>query len=411
MLDVLNNFENYINLKRTEFNLLNKNNKLLKNNEVNKFNNIKYIMEEKLKSQAELKSNFIKNIYNYQNTSRNSQKLTFDKFKCEYEYQRYDMDVRLTDFLNIFYDLNEINYDYVFTNCGMSSLYATLCALDKLSYNLKYAGNIYVETERLIDDYIQIEKNKYNKNVLLIDTVCFSSLLNILKDIQLKQYDLFIVDTTLYLYDELKPIIEQLNSYNKPIILVKSHTKLDMLGNEWSKLGSICIINSDNEFAKKFMKEVRIALSFIGGFAYLEDLPLFFSNEKFKEVIYDRNKIIKNNTIYIYNKLKNKVNNCEIIKPYHNMFVLIKPNKFIDYKTLENDIHTFTNSTKLKDLVCYADSFGLDCFGINGYYENMSAETEVIRISPSDYPTEICDQIVEEIISWLNVYLGGGKNE
>ena len=88
MLDVLNNFENYINLKRTEFNLLNKNNKLLKNNEVNKFNNIKYIMEEKLKSQAELKSNFIKNIYNYQNTSRNSQKLTFDKFKCEYEYQR-----------------------------------------------------------------------------------------------------------------------------------------------------------------------------------------------------------------------------------------------------------------------------------------------------------------------------------
>lgn len=410
-LNISNTYENYIYRKKEEFELLHKEDILTKNNDVNQVNNIKYIMEQKLKKQAEIKADFIKNIYNYQNTSRNSQSLIFDNFKCEYEYQRYDIDIKQNEFLKVFYDLDDKNYDYVFTNCGMSSLFATFYALDKLSYNLNYVGNIYVETERLIDDYIQKEKNKNNKNALLIDTVCFTSLLDILKDVELNNYDLFIIDTTLYLYDDIKLIIEKLKTQNKPILLVKSHTKLDMIGNEWSKLGSICIINSNKEFMNIFMKEARIVLSFIGGFAYLEDIPLFFSNENYKKIIYDRNKIIKNNTMYIYDKLKNKVQNCEIIKPYHNLFVLIKPKKFIDYKTLENDIHTFTNNSILKGLICYADSFGLDCFGINGYYENMSATTEVIRISPSDYPIGICDQIIDEIISWLDIYLGGEENE
>ncbi len=96
------------------------------------------------------------------------------------------------------------------------------------------------------------------------------------------------------------------------------------------------------------------------------------------------------------------------------MFILIEPNKFIDYKKLECDIHSYTNNSKLKDIICYADSFGLDIFGFSGYYENMSAETEVIRISPSDYPNEICDLIFDDFSNWLEQYLnikGGEKDE
>ena len=44
----------------------------------------------------------------------------------------------------------------------------------------------------------------------------------------------------------------------------------------------------------------------------------------------------------------------------------------------------------------------------------MSAETEVIRISPSDYPNEICDLIFDDFSNWLEQYLnikGGEKDE
>ena len=403
MENKVNNYYNYTLRKKKELKLLGVS-KIKK--EYDNSEDVFNIINNKLKYQANLKAAFIKDTYNYQNTGRNSQELVFDGFKCSYEYQRYDIKIKQKNFLNLFYNLNDINYDYVFTNCGMSALFSTFYTLNKLSYKVYYASNIYVETERLIDDYIQRNEFKFEKYALFIDTVSFSYLLNVLEELDLDMYSIFVIDTTLYLAEELLPILKKLKLFNKPIILIKSHTKLDMLGIEWSKLGSVCLLCDNAEFQKKFFDELKIILSFIGGYAYCEDIPLFLSNLNYKSISYERNKIIKENTRYIYNKFMDSPSKYyDIIKPYHDLFLLIKPKKFIGYKQLEKDLHKFARKKDLKNLIYYADSFGLDCFGISGYYENMSADTEVIRISPSDYPIEICNFIIDEIIKWLDVYL------
>lgn len=402
-LEYKNNYDDYLKRKEEELHILNSNKIQYKDATID---NIKNIMDIKLRAQAKFKTCFLDKTYNCQNTSRNSQCYSFDRFNFEYEYQRYDMNIRIEKFIDTFYDLNVENYQYVFTNCGMSALFSTLYALNFFSYKIEYLRNIYVETERLIDYYLQKNtKNSYEKKALLLDSVSFVGLNKIIDSNNLEIYDLFIIDTTLYLSSENKIVINELRKFNKPIILIKSHTKMDMLGNEWATLGSICMIDADFTFKERLFKEIKIILSFIGGFAYQNSIPLYWFNDDFKKISNNRNLVIKQNTQYIYEKLKKDFKCLEIIKPEHNMFILIIPSKFIDYKTLENELHKYTNNSTLRGLINYADSFGLDCFGFSGYYENMAAETEVIRISPSDYSLDVCDLIYADFTKWLKKYL------
>ena len=398
---VQKNYNEYFKRKSKELNLLDS--QLILENQ-NVILNIIKVFNDKLKAQSKMKIKTLKKMYNYQNTSRNIQKYRDKKIRLRYNYQRYDIHINLNNYMNLFYGIDNINYKYVFTNCGVSSLHATIEALNKKLYRVYSKGNIYVETERLITDYLNNHHN-YKYKCLLLDTVSFKSLNNILENIEINKYDAFILDSTLYTKNEIQKIISQIIAKKKLLIVVRSHTKLDMLGCEWSNLGSICLISNDEKTLDDLYKEMRVILSFTGGFAYFNSIPQYWLNRKFKELSEARNAAIINNTEYIYRKLRMELKNIEIIKPDHNRFILIKPNRFIDYKRLEKDLHYYSEHSPLSGLINYADSFGLDSFGINGYYINMSSKTEVIRISPSDYPTEICDLIIDDFISWIKKYL------
>ena len=392
----------YFIIKQKELFLLESDNEIVINDK-NIINSIQQVYEKKLKSQARMKSKFINKMYNCQNTNRNNQRYHHEKLKIEYEYQRYDICIKQKDFIKTFYDINIDSYEYIFTNCGMSSIFSAFYALKKLGYDIDYLNNIYVETQRLLDDYIP--KLKGNKKCLFVDTLSYIPLNEVIKKINLNSYDIYIIDTTLYTSKEIKNIVNKFISQNKILILLKSHTKMDMLGCEWANVGSICVISNNKNILNILIKEIRIILSIIGGFAYPNSIPLYWSKKEFKKITIDRNETIKKNTMYVFEKLRKLLSKLEIIKPPHNMFIIIKPNKFIDYKELEASLHEYCENSKLSGLVNYADSFGLDCFGFNGYYENMAAETEVIRISPSDYPLEICDLIIEDFVNWLEKYL------
>ena len=89
-------------------------------------------------------------------------------------------------------------------------------------------------------------------------------------------------------------------------------------------------------------------------------------------------------------------------------------NDFYEDEALEDTLYDeevldklvdFIINSKYKNIVCYADSFGADYLGISGYYENMSADTEVIRISTGDLPTPLIKEVIEEFMQWLEVYL------
>ena len=106
----------------------------------------------------------------------------------------------------------------------MSALFSCFSSFRKNNYDIDRLSNIYVEIERMIDDYIQKENNSIGK-VLYIDSSSYEDLNEILKGKDLSNYSAFIFDTTDYLADGLSLTIKELSKYKKSIYLIRSHIK------------------------------------------------------------------------------------------------------------------------------------------------------------------------------------------
>lgn len=370
---------------------------------------IKGISKRKRYLQSKLIKQFLNKNYMIRNTNVNHKTLEEGNFKFSYDYQRYDIKITQKDYLDFFYSCKEKDYYYYFTNCGMSSLYAAFTAFKKHHFTIDRIGNVYVEIERMLDEYLIEEKENKGK-VLYIDSSSYIDLNELLKDKDLSVYQAFIFDTTDYLDDLCLPIINKLLEYNKIVCLVRSHIKLDMLGAEWNKLGSICVINpkniskEDKKLSNELKESINIVLSVIGGFAYPENIPLIWNNPKFKEVNTKRVELIKKNSKYLYDRLLEVFTEEEICYPFHQMFVLLRINHKLTLEEVDKEIDKYIKDCKYKGLINFADSFGLDYYALSNYWESMAAEYPDVRIIVPDYPEEINKLIVDDMIIWLKKF-------
>lgn len=370
---------------------------------------LKEIIKKKRNLQSKLTKQYLTKNYMVRNTNINHKVIEEGDFKFSYDYQRYDIKITQSDYLEFFYNCKEKDYYYYFTNCGMSALFATFSALKKHNFKIDRIGNVYVEIERMLDEYL-IEEKEVKGSVLYIDSSSYIDINELLKNKNLSIYSAFIFDTTDYLDDMCIPIINKLLEYGKIVCLVRSHIKLDMLGAEWNKLGSICVINpknisnNDKILSNKLKETINIVLSIIGGFAYPENMPLIWSNSKFKEINAKRIDIIKKNSQYLYDRLIEVFDKDEICYPFHKMFVLLRINHKLSLEKVDCEIDKYVKQCKYKGLVNFADSFGLDYYALSNYWESMASEYPDVRIIVPDYPEEINKLIIDDMIIWLKEF-------
>lgn len=370
---------------------------------------LKKIITKKRYLQSKMMQEYLKRNYMVRNTNINHKVTNEGNFKFSYDYQRYDVEISQSNYLKFFYNCDEKDYYYYFTNCGMSALYATFSSFQKKDYKINRLGNVYVEIERMLDDYL-LSSEKYIGDVLYIDSTSFISINSLLKNKDLSKYSAFIFDTTDYLDDMSLPVINELLKYNKMICLVRSHIKLDMLGAEWSKLGSVCVINpkkmseTDRILSEKIKQEINIILSIIGGFAYPENMPLIWNNKKFKLINKKRIEIIRKNSNYLYNKLLEVFDEKELCYPYHKMFILLRINHKLNFEEVDGEIDKYIESCKYKGLINFSDSFGLDYYALCNYWEGMKEKYPDIRVIVPDYPEDINRIIVDDLIIWLKEF-------
>lgn len=398
--------EEYINYLNEELSLFSKKHKKISDMDLKI---LRDIIKRKRILQSKMIQKYLNKNYMARNTNINHKDIEEGKFKFSYDYQRYDIEITQLNYLNFFYNCHEEDYYYYFTNCGMSALFVTFSSFKKHNYKIERLGNIYVEIERMLDDYILKEEDCLGK-VLYIDSSSYIDLNTLLKEKDLSDYSAFIFDTTDYLEDMSLPVINKLLEYNKMVCLVRSHLKLDMLGAEWNKLGSICVINpknisdKDRRVSNNIKETINIFLSVIGGFAYPENMPLIWNNEKFKEVNKKRIEIIKKNSQYLYDRLIEVFDKSEICYPFHKMFILLRINHKLNLDEVDDEIDKYIESSKYKGLINFSDSFGLDYYALSNYWEGMKEKYPDIRIIVPDYPEDINKKIIDDLIIWLKQF-------
>lgn len=334
-------------------------------------------------------------------TNKNNTKVLniFDnnKFLYEYSYKRYDSYINYPNFCNEFYKVKKTKKyksKVFFTNSGMSTITSLLLAINNILNDFSVIfpdEDIYFETYDFYNKYIN-KKNSYNNEIIYIDTISKKFDINKYKRIIDNSNDIFsvIIDTTCFVPEELNKLIENVIEKKKLCILVRSHTKLDMMGSEISSLGSLLYLIpnnvSDDYFnkIKKIMSESYYLLGKFGALCLPDKFPEFIFCDKFKAINIERVKRIEKNNYLLYLHLKENLNKGKIILPEHKKFVLyaIDNGCFSEeqYKTIEEKIKSFVMN---EEDIFYACSFGFDYIALDAYYD-INEKNYVIRISMND---------------------------
>lgn len=347
----------------------------------------KKIFNESICSKEEVR-NRLKKLYNRNLplTSKCDFVSAIDNATFTYNYQRYDSTLEYKDFEKNFYNIDKINSKTIFTNCGMSSIFAVLFSLfNSGKYNIIYEKDTYFETQKIIKE---LKLNK-GKKVFYLDTISNNFSLN--PNLKNK---IIIIDTTCYHSHSFKKMICQLLKNNNFLILVRSHVKLDMLGMEYSYLGSIvfCVPEKINnrkfKCYKKIIQNTMNCCGNIGLLANQDNIFPLLCNSELVELNKERITRIKNNNRYFYNcnkKLKN------LFLHSHELFltVILEEYKVGD---IINMIKKYAEDSN--GLFYYSASFGFDYIAMDTYFD-LNTNKNTIRISIGDVDKETLDKFID----------------
>ncbi|MBQ7140081.1 MAG: hypothetical protein IJO32_01100 [Bacilli bacterium] len=373
-----------------------------------------------LNDYIDFKRNIFINIqgkYNITVTNKNSVEyeniFTNNHISYKYSYTRYDSYINYSNFCNDFYKLEKNNHyksKVFFTNSGMSAITSLLLAINTVLDDFSFLlpdEDIYFETYDFYNKYIK-DKNNINKNILYIDTIA--------KKFDIKRYinlinnndNIFavVIDTTCFLPNELNKLISSVINKNLLCVLVRSHTKLDMMGSEISSLGSLVYLiprKTDNEkfqIIKRIISESYYLLGKFGALCLPDKFPEFIFDKKFKKINNQRIKQIENNNYKLYTFLKDNIKKGKIILPKHQKFILYVLNEKLDNECqsniIENSIKLFVNKN---EKLFYACSFGFDYIALDSYYD-INEKNYVMRISMNDDENNV--DIFNEIKEFIN---------
>ena len=334
------------------------------------------------------------------------------KISFRYSYARFDSYINYSDFLTDFYYINNKKYKtkLFFTNSGMSAITSLLMALKQICKDYQFLfpdKDVYFETYDFYNKYIK-ENTCGERKIVYIDTIAklfdadkYLNFLNVNNDIFA-----IIIDTTCFMPSDLKKFISNILEKNIFCILIRSHTKLDMLGAELSSLGSLLYLIpndiGDNEFEiiKKIIAESYYVLGKFGSLCLPENFPEIIFDKSFKKINEQRIKRIEKNNYSLFTYLKDSINRGRVILPAHKKFVLY----IIDNNISCNDQNEIIEK-KIKKLVnndCQlysACSFGFDYIALDSYYD-INEKNYVIRISMNDSIRD--ETILKKIKEFIN---------
>jgi hypothetical protein len=386
----MNNLKDYIARKNKEIAIINPGMKLSTNDlSMDTLCKLKNPQNEKQKT-----NNLFNDILP---TNTKQLRIRYKNISFTYNYLRYDSIIEIKDFFIQQYGNvdNTINKNF-FTNSGMSAIAALLIGLQTAGIrNVKSIKDIYFETNRLFNMLKIRQKRTFlsDKYVLWLDTISCNHNFN--RQLSKSNANIIVIDSTCFLGDELLPIISRIIRENKLCILVRSHTKLDMLGTEYSKLGSISFIipkilsTTQEALYTSIILNSAEAIGKIGAHVSIAEIPPFWQNKSFKKLSSARFNIIKKNNERFHKCCEQFGVKC--ILPEHKLFVLFDVDEFKYNKFKENIL-----KTKSAQYISFFGSFGFD-FVIADKYVDLNTNKTMLRMAISDYPTKIIEQISQDV--------------
>jgi hypothetical protein len=221
--------------------------------------------------------------------------------------------------------------------------------------------------------------------------------------------DLIIFDTTCFSSGSgrIRRVLSWARRCEIPIVLVRSHTKLDSLGLEYGRLGSalfVCdrsLAAAKQEWLKDLAREMRDAVRLFGGAALPAHFPPCVGTTAYRVLADKRSAAILRNSRrmarYFASALPGSAGELHFV---HGLYVTLAPKRLLDEKqTKQMAADLCDDLTKAGLPLRHAGSFGFD-FGAAEWFRDAVRNRYMVRIAVPDLPTPLWDQVTRAVVQW-----------
>lgn len=325
-----------------------------------------------------------------------------------WSYQRFDLRWWRRNFLQAIYP--DATHDGpslgLLADSGMGAVCAILDAMDEPGAGaLHLPHDAYFETLR----WVQQRRLRHLRavftpqplaagDVLLLDSIARHDPMHALADRDLAPASLVIADTTCWSPDSprITPLVARVAAAGKLCVLVRSHIKLDSLGIEYGRLGSIVVtlpprpsasVVRQAKLLRRRMRDYLVLTS--GGFAPENLFPLA-GDPEFLTLNRERNRILVANHQRAEEILPRAAAPTKVLVPHHGCFLLLAPIASNRWQTRERMHELASTLTAAGIWAQPAPSFGYDFVGLS-VLDGADDDCK-LRVTLPDLPPEECDR-------------------
>lgn len=384
------------------------------------------VIEQKFHLAAALKAEHVLHDWALTETAwTNSSRPRSGPFEFKYDYQRADLEVNGPSFYAF---ENYLSDQTIYTASGMAAVSALLMATARVfsEADIITMPNSYGETSEMIDSHakhltrIQLDTalteitscRGSRPRILLLDSCAsacaFESILNCAQP----ELDLIVFDTTCFSSGSGR-ILRALNWARRaatPIVLLRSHTKLDSLGVEYGRLGSVVLPCPRGDCSRQPMLQelltgTRSTIRLFGGAALPGHFPPYVGAPVYRSLTSRRIAAMQRNnrrtTRYFSAALSGSYAELHFA---HGLYVTLAPATALDESEARSVVAKLCADMRRRGLpLRHAGSFGFD-FGAAEWSTDMVRGRYVVRFAVADLPTLLWDEIIAAVCAWWRTH-------
>ncbi|WP_128933961.1 hypothetical protein [Bradyrhizobium zhanjiangense] len=347
-------------------------------------------------------------------------------FEFSYDYQRADLRVRGPSF----YELEcGCTSTAIYTASGMAALSAVLLATAQIvdKADIIVLPGSYGETLELIRSFIshlQLVDLKLplgdgfaranSPRMLLLDSCSFAGAFEAALRSDGSGLDLLVFDTTCFAgrSGRIRRVLRWARRYGIPLVLVRSHNKLDSLGAEYGRLGSAVFVHGNEHEqragrldCKALAAETRNAVRLLGGAALPAHFPPFAGSATYWALTKRRVAAILRNgrSTARYFAAKLPALSAELHFT-HGLYVTLRGRRRLDEARARQAAEDMSNELHGEGFpIRHAGSFGFD-FAATEWFHDATTDQYSVRVAVPDLPTELWNNLAAAIARWWTMH-------
>jgi hypothetical protein len=386
------------------------------------------VIEQKFKLAAALKAEHALHYWALTETAWAHQgRLRAGAFEFNYDYQRADLDVRGPSFYQ--FDRSAAANQTIYTSSGMAAISALLlaCVRVMVEADILALPGSYGETVELIESHVrqlrlvrlktspgEVASRAGRLRILLFDSCTPAAAFEATLHCARPQLDLVIFDTTCFSSGSgrIRRVVSWARRWEIPVVLVRSHTKLDSLGLEYGRLGSAVFVACDKRVAtakrqrlQDLAGEMRNAVRLFGGAALPAHFPPYVGTKAYRALTARRVAAILRNGRRTARYFAAALSGSSAELHFsHGLYVTLAPKRLLDEKqTKQMATDLCDDLTKAELPLRHAGSFGFD-FGAAEWFRDTTRNRYVVRIAVPDLPTLLWDEVARAVVQWWSVH-------